>query len=146
MITLKQLTDRQMLTQEDDNTLIAEWFRENDMALEGIDIISKIAKNKIEGDQNMYGNLLGKLTMCDATECLIKDFGTKDGCHLERIIKNFIIYDAIGKSWKESFPTEFEWLKTYIPTQKAPKIFWKDFYDYLHENGIYFKDEVNKNE
>ena len=41
MTTLKQLVLRQQLTGEDDWTLISEWFVQNDMALEGIKMISK---------------------------------------------------------------------------------------------------------
>lgn len=141
-ITLKQLVDRQIFTGEDDSSLIAEWFESNNMAIEGIDIVSKIAKKKISNDEFMYGNLIGDLSMYGVTENVIKDFGIKDGVYLDHIIRNYIIYSRISdKDFGELFPQFMDWLKTHIPTKNEPTIFWQPFVKYLNKHNIYFKDQ-----
>ena len=145
-ITLQELVNRQKLTGESDSSLIAEWFSGNNMALEGIDIVSKISKNKIENDEQMYGNLVGDLSMYGVTENIIKDFGIKDGVYLDHIIRNYIIYNRISdKDFAEIYPPFIDWLKSFIPTKNEPKVFWQPFAKYLKEKGIYFKDQ-NKGE
>lgn len=146
MITLKQLTMRQAWTGETDGELIAEWFKENDMAIEGIDIITKLAKKKIEDDQNMYGMLVGHISMYSATEDLIKNFGIEDGCKLDHIIRTYIMYNALGKDFAEFYPQYIDWLKEFIPKNKRPFMFLRDFSVFLHKHDIYFKDEEKKDE
>ena len=92
MITLKQLVLRQQMTGEDDWTLISEWFVQNDMALEGIKMISKIAQDKIENDDWKHKLLVGDLHMYGATENIMKDFGIKDGCKLNNIITIYLSF------------------------------------------------------
>lgn len=138
MITLKQLTDRQIFTQEDDGALIAEWFQENDMAVEGIDIISKIAKKEINNLKYNYGKIMGNLSIYAGNETLIKEFGIKNGSHFDRIVRLFIMqYNLV-----ENYPAEMEWLKGFVPQNDLPVIFWQPFLKFLHENNIYFKNEV----
>ena len=141
MVTLRQLVKRQVLTGEEDEALIAEWFRENNMAVEGIEIVSKIAKKKIEDDEWKYGLLAGDLTMYAATENLITDFGVENGCKLNSVITKWIVCFRLGEKFEEKYPTLFAWLKEFIPKQKQPFIFWQPFIKWINENGIYFKDQ-----
>lgn len=140
-LTLRELVTRQVYTGETDNELIAEWFEKNDMAIEGIEIISRLAKNKVESDQNKYGSIIARLQMYGATESLLKTFGKKDGITLDYICRKFIISDGLGEKFEEKYPDDIEWLRTIIPTKERPFVFWLDFLNYLHEQGIYFMDE-----
>lgn len=141
-MTLLELVNRQKLTGESDDELIAEWFEKNDMALEGIDIVSKIAKKKITNDDWKYGCLLGDLSMYGVTENIIKDFGVKDGIYLDHIIRNFIIYNRISdKPFEDLYPPFIEWLKIHIPEKEEPTIFWQPFAKWLKEHKIYFKNQ-----
>lgn len=141
MTTLKQLVLRQQLTGEDDWSLISEWFVQNDMALEGIKMISKIAQDKIESDDWQHKLLVGDLHMYGATENIMKDFGIKDGCKLNNIITNWIISNRMGERFEEIYSEDIDWLKTFIPTKKRPFIFWNPFLEWMNEKGIYFKDQ-----
>lgn len=144
MITLKELVNRQILTGEDDSSLIAEWFEQNDMAIDGIDIVSKIAKKKITNDKFMYGTLVSDLSMYGATENIIKDFGAKNGCKLNSIITRWIVCFRIGEKFEEKYPTSFDWLKEFIPQQKQPFIFWQPFLKWMNEQDIYFIDQKRR--
>ena len=141
MKTLKQLVMEQQFNGKEDSTLIAEWFAENDMAIEGIEILSKLAKKKIEDDQWKYGLILGDLSMYGATECFIKEFGVEDGLHLDTIIRQWIVSYRLNRNFEEDYPQQFEWLKDFIPKHKMPFVFWRDFVNRLNEKGIYFKDQ-----
>lgn len=141
MITLKELTDRQRLTGESDANLIAEWFVENNMATEGIEIVSKISLQKAKKDEEKYGKLCGDLQMFGATENIIKSFGIEDGSKLIDAIKNWIICYRLGENFEEIYQQVFNWLKEFIPTKKQPFIFWRDFLKWLNERNVYFKDQ-----
>lgn len=141
MITLKQLVLKQQLTGEDDWTLISEWFVQNNMALEGIKMISKIAQDKIEKDDWQHTLLVGDLHTYGATENIMKDFGIKDGCKLNNIITNWIISNRMGENFEEIYSKDIGWLTAFIPTKKRPFIFWNPFLEWMNEKGIYFKDQ-----
>lgn len=141
MITLKELVNRQQFTGEEDWKLIAEWFRQNNMAVEGIKLVSKLAQDKIEDDDWKYSLLRGDLTMYCATENLIKQFGVENGCKLNSAITKWICCDRIGESFEEVYSSLYEWVKEFVPFQKQPFIFWQPFLKYINEKGIYFKDQ-----
>lgn len=141
MITLKELVDRQKFTGEDDTQLIATWYLENDMALEGIRVISKLAQDKIEDDKYLYEGTFQRFEMYGATENLIEEFGLKDGCRMDNAIKNFIACNGKRDDFFEHYPSAKKWLAEFVPTQKLPLVFWLEFREYLHKQGIYFKDE-----
>lgn len=140
-LTLKELVDRQKFTGETDSALIAEWFENNNMAVEGIKIISKLAEQKITNDEWKYGLLCGDLSMYGCTENVMKDFGIKVGCELNHIITTWIICYRLEQNYEEVYPTSVEWLKNNIPNYNKPAIFWQPFIAWLHEHDIYFKDE-----
>ena len=144
-ITLYELVMRQKVTNESDADLIAEWFAKNNMAVEGIEIISKLAKKKIENDEWKYGWLASDLLMYNAGESLINEYGIKDGCKLDEIIRSYIISYRLGEKFEEKYPQHIEWLKKFIPKHKLPFIFWQQFREYLHTQNIYFKDEKEEN-
>lgn len=141
MITLKELVNRQVFTGEEDWQLIAEWFRNNNMAVEGIKLVSKLAQDKIEDDDWKYSLLRGDLTMYCATENLIEQFGVKNGCKLNSAITKWICCDRIGEKFEEVYSSLYEWVREFVSTQKQPFIFWQPFLKYINEKGIYFKDQ-----
>ena len=140
-MTLYELVLRQRMTGESDSQLIAEWFVSNDMAVEGIEMVSKMAKKKIEDDQWKYGWLASDLSMYSATESIMKTFGVKDGCKLDSIIRRYIICYRLGEKFEEKYPQDVDWLKEIIPTKKLPFVFWRPFAEFLEEKNIHFKDK-----
>lgn len=138
MVTLKELVNRQFLTQENDIDLIVEWFKENDMSLQGIEFISKLAKNEISDIKHKQGVMMGNLNMYAGNETLIKLFGIKNGCKFDRVVRLFIM----GYDLEKEYPMLVDWLREFVPQQKEPTIFWQPFKEYLHKLNIYFSNEV----
>lgn len=140
-ITLRELVNRQKLTGETDSELIAEWFTQNNMAVEGIDIVSKISKKKASDDEWLYGELVADMSMYRATKSLITEFGIKDGLTLDDIIREWIICNRLGKDFVEKYPQLMDWLKQNIHKHKQPIMFWQPFIKWMNEHNIYFKDQ-----
>ena len=141
MKSLKELVFSQTFNGKSDTEVIADWYAENDMALAGIEIISHIAKEKVKSIEDSMAGLTGDLTMYAGSECLIVTFGIEDGCKLDRAIQLWIIARRSGGDFETMYPELFEWLKDFIPRQKRPLIFWRDFLVWLNERDIYFKDQ-----
>ena len=141
MKSLNELVAYQRFNGKSDAEIIAQWYAENDLALAGIEIISHIAKEKIKSVEDSMAGLTGDLTMYAGSECLIKTFGIEDGCQLDTAIRQWIIAHRSGDDFETAYPELFEWLKDFIPRQKRPLIFWRDFLGWLNERGIYFKDQ-----
>lgn len=130
----------QELTGETDSQIVTRWFTENNLTTEGMEIMYNLAKHKIEDDEWRYGCLVSDMHMYGATESLIKEFGRKDGVKLDNIIRNYIICKRTGENFEERYPQFIEWLKEKIPQHNLPKMFWRDFADYLESKEIYWKD------
>lgn len=141
MKTLQELIFCQRFNGKSDAEIIAQWYAENDIALAGIEIISHIAKEKIKSVEDSMAGLTGDLTMYAGSEYLIKTFGIEDGCQLDTAIKQWIIAHRSGGDFETMYPELFEWVKNFIPRQKHPLMFWRDFLEWLNERGIYFKDQ-----
>lgn len=141
MKSLNELVFLQRFNGKSDAEVIADWYAENDLALAGIEIISHLAKEKIKSVEDSMAGLTGDLTMYAGSECLIKTFGVKDGCKLDEAVKLWIIAHRSGGNFETMYPELFEWLKDFIPKQKQPLIFWRDFREWLNDRDIYFKDQ-----
>lgn len=137
MITLKELVAMQQFNQKTDTEIIVDYFVENELESEGINLMNILAKSKCDRLSNELGKLKGNLSMYGGADILFKEYGNKIGGRLNTIIILFII----GYDIEKDYVGHFEWLKETIPTLKCPKIFWKDFYDWLVSKEIYFLGE-----
>lgn len=141
MKSLKELVFSQAFSGKSDAEIIAQWYVENDLALAGIEIISHLTKERIKSVEDSMAGLTGDLTMYAGCEYLIKTFGIEDGCKFDQAVKLWIITHRTGGDFETLYPELFEWVKNFIPKQKQPLIFWRDFREWLNEKGIYFKDQ-----
>lgn len=137
MITLKELVAMQSFNQKTDIEIIVDYFTINELESEGINLMNVLAKSKCDRLSNELSKLKGNLSMYGGADILYKEFGIKVGGRLNTIIMLFIL----GFDIENVYKGHFEWLKETIPTLKCPKIFWKDFYDWLVSKEIYFKGE-----
>lgn len=140
MITLKELVAMQSLNQKTDIEIIVDYFTINELESEGINLMNVLAKSKCDRLSSELGKLKGNLSMYGGADILYKEFGLKVGGRLNTIIMLFIL----GFDIENVYKGHFEWLKETIPTLKCPKIFWKDFYDWLVSKEIYFKGEKDE--
>lgn len=137
MITLKELVNMQSFTGETDTEIIIKYFVKNDLESEGINLMNILAKAKCDKLSNELGKVKGDLSLYGGADILYKKFGNKIGGRLNTIIILFIL----GYDIEKDYAGHFEWLKETIPTLKAPKIFWGEFYRWLESKGIYFLGE-----
>lgn len=137
MITLKELVKMQQFNQKTDTEIIIDYYVQNDLESEGINLMNILAKAKCDKLSDELGKVKGGLLMYGGSDVLYSKFGNKIGGRLNHII---ILY-IIGYDIEKDYPQHFEWLKETIPTLKCPKIFWRDFYDWLADKGIYFLGE-----
>ena len=85
MKTLKELVAMQTFTGKSDLDIIQDWFVENEMESEGIDLMNRLAKIKIDKQSFELGKLKGSLSMYGGTDVLYKEFGNKIGGKLDKI-------------------------------------------------------------
>lgn len=138
-MTLKELVAMQSLSQKTDIEVIIDYFIINEQESEGINLMNVLAKSKCDRLSNELGKLKGDLSMYGGADVLYKEFGFEVGGRLNTIIILFIL----GFDIENIYQGHFEWLQKTIPTLKCPKIFWKDFYEWLQSKGIYFKNDQN---
>lgn len=141
MKTLRELVEIQKMTGQPDGELIGIWFNENNMAIESIDIVSTIAKEKIKQQDFELRKIRGNVSCYAGDSALFKKFGTDIGEKISKLIHLFIA----GYDIEKDFPERFKWLQETIPTLKCPDVFWNDFYEWLKSKQIYFLGE-NKND
>ena len=137
MVTLKELVQMQQFDNKEDIEIIRDWFIQNEMESEGINLMNILAKSKSDKLSDELGKLKGNLSMYGGADILYKYFGNKIGGKLNHIIILFIL----GYDIEKDYADYFKWLKETIPTLKCPKIFWREFAEWLNSKGIYFKGE-----
>ena len=141
MKTLKELIEWQYLTGASDEEIIAQWYLNNDMAEKGIEIITRLATDKIKQQKETLAWLHGDLTMYGGNRYMIENYGVENGCKMNEAITFWIITTRMCRNFEEDYPSIVEWLKRFVPTVKQPFIIWRAFADWLEEKGIYFKDQ-----
>ena len=137
MKSLKELVAYQDLSGKQDIEIIFDWFAENDMEIEGISLMEKLAKNKANRLSNEIDRIKGNMSMYAGTDILFREYKPEIASKLNHIIVLYIL----GLDIEQYYPQHIKWLKETIPTLKCPSAFWRDFYKWLKSKGIYFKGE-----
>lgn len=141
MITLKELVEMQKYNQKTDTEIIIDYYVQNDLESEGINLMNILAKAKCDKLSDELNKVKGDLLMYAGSSILYKKFGNEVGGQLDHIIHLFIA----GFDIENDYPKHFEWLCETIPTLKCPTIFWRDFYDWLKSKQIYFSEDKKWN-
>lgn len=131
MITLKRLLEIQPYTGASDIDIIKTYFVENDLEEEGMDLIHKLTKSKIEKmkrKQHMVEEWTPRLPSKYLYENY--DLNTADMLHsLE------LDYLANGGKLSDSF---FKWAKENVPYIIQPEVYFFPLVDWLEERDIKF--------
>lgn len=135
MKSLRELVNMQTLTGETDLEIIYDWFTENNMEIEGITLMEKLATNKANRLANEIDRIRGNMSMYAGTDILFKEYKPEIASKLNHIIVLYIL----GLDIEQYYPQHIEWLKETIPTLECPTVFWRDFDEWLKSKGIYFK-------
>lgn len=137
MKSLKELVAYQNLSGKQDIEIIFEWFAENNMEIEGISLMEKLATNKANKLANEIDRIKSNMSMYAGTDILFREYKSEIASKLNHIIVLYIL----GLDIEQYYPQHIKWLKETIPTLKCPSVFWRDFYEWLKSKGIYFKGE-----
>ena len=138
MKSLKELVAYQNLSGKQDIEIIFDWFTENNMEIEGISLMEKLATNKANRLANEIDRIKSNMSMYAGTDILFREYKSEIASKLNHIIVLYIL----GLDIEQYYPQYIKWLKETIPTLKCPSIFWRDFSDWLGSRGIYFKGET----
>ena len=142
MKSLKELIAYQTLSGKQDIEIIFDWFTENNMEIEGISLMEKLATNKANRLANEIDRIKGNMSMYAGTDILFREYKSEIASKLNHIIVLYIL----GLDIEQYYPQHIKWLKETIPTLKCPSVFWRDFYEWLKSKGIYFKGEKQCND
>lgn len=137
MKSLKELVAYQNLSGKQDIEIIFDWFTENNMEIEGISLMEKLATNKANRLANEIDRIKSNMSMYAGTDILFREYKSEIASKLNHIIVLYIL----GLDIEQYYPQHIKWLKETIPTLKCPSVFWRDFYEWLKSKGIYFKGE-----
>ena len=131
MVTLKDLLNYQPLTGASDIEIIQAYFVENDLEEEGMDLIHKLTKSKIEKmKRRQY--MVEEWTPRLPSKYLYEnyDLDTADMLHsLE------LDYLANGGKLSDSF---LKWAKENVPNIIQPEVYFFPLVDWLEERDIKF--------
>lgn len=132
MITLKELVDNQKWNDATDIQVIKAFFELNDLEEDGIDIISNLAKSKINKIKNRY--TIAETWICMLpSKYLYENYDLDIADHLHMLELNYLI------SGGELSVSQLKWAKENIPNIKEPQAYYRPLIDWLEKKEIQFK-------
>lgn len=134
--SLAQLVDMQKFNGKTDGEVVCDWFSINGLESEGIEMISKIAKKKMEEDEWTLQSIRSK--MATTTEFYYRQYPREIAIKFDFLTRAM----QLGYDLNEPFYADYlNWAKEIVPTLKAPKLFWRELLEFFEEKGIKFKGE-----
>ena len=137
LTSLKQLVDMQSFTNKSDIDIICDWFSINGLEVEGIEMISKIAKKKMEDDEWKLQKI--RSNMSNTTGFYYSQYPKEVATKFDFLTRAM----QLGYDLNETFYEDYiQWARETIPTLKKPTLFWRELLEFFHNKCIYFKDEL----
>lgn len=133
MKTLKEYTDMQKFTGMSDMEIITQYFIDNDMEEEAMEISHNLAKSKIEKMKHRQ-NIVQNWAYYIPSEYLYEKYPLDIATKLHRIELDYIINGEVTGG-------RLEWAKENIPNVKKPGVYFIPCMDWLEEHGIKFKED-----
>jgi len=133
MVTLKELTDTQVLTGMSDIRIIKTFFDINNMEEEGMDLITELSKIKIEKlkrKEDMVVIWSSNLP----SRYLYEEYDLKTADKLHTLELDYISHGG------ELSKKRLEWARENVPNIVRPEIYFNPLVDWLKENEIEFKE------
>lgn len=132
MITLKELVDNQKWNAATDIQVIKAFFELNDLEEDGIDIISNLAKSKINKIKNRYA--VAEMWICMLpSKYLYENYDLDIADHLHTLELNYLINGG------ELSTDQLKWAKENIPNIKEPQTYFRPLIEWLGKKEIQFK-------
>ena len=137
MITLKQLLESQPLTGASDIEIIQAYFVENDLEEEGMDLIHKLTKSKIEKmKRRQY--MVEEWTPRLPSKYLYENYNLDTADMLHSLELDYL---ANGGKLSDDF---LKWAKENVPNIIQPEVYFFPLVDWLEERDIKFIERNNK--
>ena len=105
MKSLKELIAYQNLSGKQDIEIIYDWFAENNMEIEGISLMEKLATNKANRLANEIDRITGNMSMYAGTDILFREYKPEIASKLNHIIVLYIL----GFDIEKYYPQHIEW-------------------------------------
>lgn len=132
MITLKELVDNQKWNDATDIQVIKAFFELNDLEEDGIDIISNLAKSKINKIKNRYA--IAETWICMLpSKYLYENYDLDIADHLHTLELNYLINGG------ELSTDQLKWAKENVPNIKEPQVYFRPLIEWLGKKEIQFK-------
>lgn len=132
MITLKELVDNQKWNDATDIQVIKAFFELNDLEEDGIDIISNLAKLKINKIKNRYAVAETWICMLPS-KYLYENYDLDIADHLHTLELNYLINGG------ELSTDQLKWAKENVPNIKEPQVYFRPLIEWLEKKEIQFK-------
>ena len=132
MVTLEQLVKEQKWNGMSDIQIIKTFFELNDMEEEGMDMIHKLSKTKIN-KLKCERKVVREWTSYLPSKYLYENYDLDIADMLHTLELDYL---SNGCSLSQK---RMEWARENIPNIKMPKVYFKPLIDWMEDKGIEFK-------
>ena len=132
MISLKEYVDWQKFTDMNDMEIITQYFIDNDMEEEAMELSHNLAKAKINKMRHRQ-DIIKTWSYTIPSEYLYEKYPIDIATMLHRIELDYIVNGAVTNK-------RLEWARENLPNIKEPDVYFQPCINWLAERCIKFKD------
>lgn len=132
MKALKDYIDMQKFFGMSDMEVITQYFIDNDMEEEAMELYHNLAKAKIDKMKHRR-NIIKTWAYTIPSEYLYNKYSLDVASRLHRIELDYIVNGEVTNG-------RLEWAKEHLPNIKEPDVYFQPCIEWLAERGIKFKD------
>lgn len=133
MNDLKSYTDLQKLTGMSDMEIIIQYFIDNDMEEEAMNICHKLANSKIQKMKDRE-HIVREWAYTIPSDYLYKNYPIEIATMLHRMALDYIINGEVTDS-------RLEWARENVPNIERPLAYFQPCIKWLEEKGIEFMED-----
>ena len=132
MKQLKDYIEIQKFTDMSDMEIITQYFIDNDMEEEAMELSHNLAKAKIEKMKHR-NNIIKTWVYTIPSEYLYQKYSVEIASILHRIELDYIVNGEVTSG-------RLEWAKENLPNIKEPDVYFQPCVEWLEKHGIKFKE------
>ena len=132
MKRLKDYIEYQKFFNISDIEIVTQFFIENDMEEEGMELSHKLAKSKIEKMKDRE-RVVKEWTYSIPSDYLYESYPVKIATMLHRVELDYIVNGEVTG-------VRLEWAKENIPNIQMPYVYFQPCIEWLEKNGIKFME------
>lgn len=132
MITLKELVDLQKLNEATDIQIIKAFFESNNLEEDAIELISELAKSKINKMKKKY-SMVEAFVRILPSKYLYENYDSDVAENLYKLELDFLMNSG------DLSLNQFEWARENVPNIKEPLYYFSPLINWLDKRKIKFK-------